>query len=71
MEFLCRYIASYGTVLERKAAKHLAHFSLELLVSARDKPWFKTEFNDGGVGREGEVSGWVDGCPLADGRSVE
>ena len=29
------------------------------------------DFNDGDVGREGEVSGWVDGCPLADGRSVE
>ena len=27
-----------GTVLECKTAKHLVHFSLELSVSARDKP---------------------------------
>ena len=30
-------------------------------------PWFKSDFNDGKVEREGEVSSWVDGCPLADG----
>ena len=54
-----------GTMLERKAAKHFAHFSLELLDSAVDKPWFKRDFNDGGVGRGGKVSGWVGWCPLA------
>ena len=27
-----------GTVLECKAAEHLAHFSFKLLASARDKP---------------------------------
>ena len=36
-------------VLEHKAATHLAHFSLEFLASARDMPWFKSEFNDGGA----------------------
>ena len=54
-----------GTMLERRAAKHLAHFSLEFLASARDMPWFKSEFNDGGVRRSEEVSGWVDEYPLA------
>ena len=49
------------TVLERRAAEHLANTSLELLASARDRPWFKRDFNDGG-----EMSGWVDGCALAD-----
>ena len=56
-----------GTVLEHKTAKHLVHFSLELSVSARDKPWFKRDFNDGGVGRGGELSGGVNGCVVADG----
>ena len=36
-----------GKVLERKAAENLANLSLELLASARDKPWFKRNFNDG------------------------
>ena len=58
------------TTLERKAANHLAHSSLELLASTRDKPWFKRDFNDG-VGREGEVSGWVDECLLADAEGVQ
>ena len=51
-----------GTVLERKAAEHLAHFSFELLASARDKPWFKRDFNDGA-----ELSGDNDGCEVVDG----
>ena len=55
-----------GTVLERKAAEHLAHFSLEVLASARDKPWSKRDFNDGGVGRRGKVSGCVAECEPAD-----
>ena len=42
------------------------HFSLEILASARDKPWSKRDFNDGGVGRGGEVSGCVAECELAD-----
>ena len=53
-------------MLERKAAEHLAHFYLEVLASARDKPWSKRDFNDGGVGRGGEVSGCAAGCELAD-----
>ena len=53
-------------MLERKAAEHLAHFSLEILASARDKPWSKRDFNDGGVERGGEVSGCVAECELAD-----
>ena len=52
-------------MLERKAAKHLAHFSLEILASARDKPWSKRDFSDGGVGRGGEVTGCVAECELA------
>ena len=59
------------TVLGFKAAKHLAHFFLEFLASARGMPWFKREFNDDGVGRVGEVSGWVDECPLAVGGEVD
>ena len=55
-----------GTVLARKAAENLAHFSLEILASARDKPWSQRDFNDGGVGRGGEVSGCVAKCELAD-----
>ena len=55
-----------GTVLQRKAADHLAHFSLEILASARGKPWSKRNFNDDGVGRGGEVSGCVAKCELAD-----
>ena len=47
-----------GAVLEHKA---------ELLASAREKPWFKRDFNDGVVGLGGEVWGWVGECPLADG----
>lgn len=53
-----------GRVLECKAARHLAHFSLEFLASSRDMPWFKSEFNDGGVGCEGEKTGWVNECLL-------
>ena len=56
-----------GTVLGHKAAEHLVHFSFELLASARDKPWFKRDFNDGGVGWGGELSGDNDGCEVADG----
>ena len=41
-----------GTVLERKAAEHLAHFSFEFFVSAGDKPWFKRDFNDGKLDEE-------------------
>ena len=52
-------------MLEQKAARHLAHFSLKFLSSARDMPWFKSEFNYGGVGREGKVRGWVNECSLA------
>ena len=55
-----------GTALERKAAEHLAHFSLEILASARDKPWSKRDFSDGNVGRGGEVSGSVAECELTD-----
>ena len=44
-------------MLENKAAEHLAHFSLEFLASAKDMPWLKSEFNDGEMGRTGEVSG--------------
>ena len=54
-----------GTMWERKAAEHLGHFSLEFLASAKDMPWFKSEFNDAGVGCAGEASGWVDEYPLA------
>ena len=53
-------------MLEHKAAEHLAHFSLEILASARDKPWSKRDFNDGGVGRGDEVSSRVAECELAD-----
>ena len=53
-------------MLEHKTAEHLTHFSLEILASARDKPWSKRDFNDGGVGRVGEVSGCVVECELAD-----
>ena len=53
-------------MLERKAAEHLAHFSLEILATARDKPWSKRDFNDGGVGRGGEVSSCITECELAD-----
>ena len=53
-----------GTVLECRAAKHLVHFSLEFLASARDMLWFKSEFNDGGMGRAGKVSCWLDECPF-------
>ena len=35
-----------GTVLERQAAEHLAHFSLEPLALARGKPWFNRDFNE-------------------------
>ena len=56
-----------GTVLERKAAEHLAHFSFELLASARDKPWFKRDFSDAGVERGGELSGDDNECEVADG----
>ena len=56
-----------GTVLERKVAEHLAHFSFELFASARDNPWFKRDFYDDGVGREGELSGGSEGCEVADG----
>ena len=52
-------------MLERKAAEHLAHFSSEILASARDKPWSKRDSNDGGVGRGGEVSGCVAECERA------
>ena len=55
-----------GTVLEHKAAEYLAHFSFEFFTSARDKPWFKTDFNDGGIGRGGELSGDNEGCEIAD-----
>ena len=47
-----------GAELEPRAAEHLAQFCLELLVSARDKPWFKRDFSDGVVGRGGEL--WCD-----------
>ena len=50
-------------MLERKAAEHLAHFSLELLTSARDMPWLKSEFNKGGVRRPKEVCCWMDEGP--------
>ena len=53
-------------MLERKAAEHLAHFSLEILASARDKPWSKRDFNDDSVGHGGEVSDCVVECELAD-----
>ena len=55
-----------GTVLEHRAAEHLAHFSLGFLASARDKPWFKRDFNDGGVGHGGELSSGDDGWVVAD-----
>ena len=51
METLLHALHLTGTMLE-----YLAHFSLELLVSARDMLLFKSEFNDGGMGRAGEVS---------------
>ena len=56
-----------GTVLERRAAEHLAHFSFEFFASARDKPWFGKDFSEGGVGRGGELSGDNEGCGVADG----
>ena len=63
---ICYILYFTGTVLEHKAAEHLAHFPLENLASARDKPWSKRGFNDGGVGRGGEVLGCVAECELAD-----
>ena len=53
-------------MLERKAAENSAHFSLETLASAREKPWSNKDFNDGAVGRGGEVSGYVAECELLD-----
>lgn len=52
------------TVLEPKAEKHLAYFSLELSTSARDIPWLSSEFNEGGVGYAGDVSCWINEVPL-------
>ena len=51
-----------GTVLEHKAAEHLAQFSLEILASASDKPWSKRDCNDCGVVHGGEVSCLVSDC---------
>ena len=56
-----------GTVLERRAAEHLAHFSFEFFASARDKPWFRRDVNEAGVGRGGELLGDNEGCGVADG----
>ena len=53
-------------MLELKTPEHLAHFSLEILVSVRYKPWSKRDFNDSGVGRGGEVSGCVAESELTD-----
>ena len=44
-------------MLEHRVAKELAHYSLEFLALARDMPWLKSEFNEGRVGRAGEVTG--------------
>ena len=56
-----------GTVLERRAAEHLAHFSFEFFASARDKPSFSRDVNEGGVGRGGKLLGDNEGCEVADG----
>ena len=67
MESLGTYTAPHGTLLERRAAEHLAHLSFEFFASARDKPWFGKDFSEGGVGRGGELSGDNEGCGVADG----
>ena len=56
-----------GTVLERRAAEHLADFSFEFFASARDKPWFSRDVNEGGVGRVDELLADDEGCGVADG----
>ena len=56
-----------GTVLERRAAEHLAHFSFEFFASARDNPWFSRDVNEGGVGCGGELLANDEGCGVADG----
>ena len=55
--------------MEHKAVEHLAHFSLEILASARDKPWFRRDFNDGGMGHGGEVLGCFAECEFADNKN--
>ena len=52
-----------GTLLERRAAEH---FYFEFFTSTRDKPWFSTDFNERGNGREGEFSGDNEECGVAD-----
>lgn len=57
MEALILSVTSHWTVLEHRVAKELAHYSLEFLALASDMPWLKSEFNEGRVGRPGEVTG--------------
>ena len=56
-----------GTVLERRAAEHLAHFSFKFFASARDNPWFRRDVNEGGVGCGGELLANDEECGVADG----
>ena len=60
-----------GTVLERRAAEHLAHFSFEFFASARDNPWFSRDVNEGGVGCGGELLANDEWCDVADGEVAD
>ena len=67
MESLGAYTAPHWDSVRTESSRDLAHFSSELLASARDKSWFRRDFNDCGVGRGGELSGDNDKCEVADG----